>query len=245
MIGPPSSIFGLTAVAGVLSFVFNARSVTSIRLRSSNGFGRYSNTPICWVFTAVNNVDRALITITGKSGRRSLIRGNKSNASPSGRATSVINTSPRPDFNQFPKPSGITTGLHNISLTGKACWTTSRTDLSSSATRITGGLSLITLPRRWLGQNLALLENSSEKQFGQAPTQHQSSAPWSAMTLATMVKPRPLPPDRPDTKGSKIWSRNSFADPTAIVHNLNLNRCITATIYLRKCQSTPLRIRCF
>ena len=108
--GPPSSncagiwFLGASEEPEITS---SARATTSTKFRNSKGFGRYSNTPICWALTAVSNVDRALMTITGRSGRFSLIRGSKSSASPSGKATSVIRTSPLPDSINFHSPDAL------------------------------------------------------------------------------------------------------------------------------------------
>ncbi len=62
----------------------------------SNGLGRYSKAPRSAARTAVSSVFCALMTMTGSSGRSVRIRGSRSRLFSSGKATSVITTSPSP-----------------------------------------------------------------------------------------------------------------------------------------------------
>ena len=113
-----------------------ARRTVATSSSRSNGFGKYSKAPRSPARRAVSIVDRALITMTGRSGRTFRTRGSKSRPLPDGIATSVMTRSPAPELIQ-----DQSSPMSPVSRAAKPCRcrarrTTVRMAASSSPTRI-------------------------------------------------------------------------------------------------------------
>ncbi len=111
-----------------------ARSTAATRTSRSNGLGRYSKAPRSLARIAVRMVFCALITMIGRSGRRSLMRGTRSRPLPSGISTSVTTRSPSPASTHCQSVRASDAARTAWPRCARAWLTTRRMERSSSAT---------------------------------------------------------------------------------------------------------------
>jgi hypothetical protein len=155
----------------------------------------------------------AEITITGRPGRARLIFGNWSSPLPSGMMTSEITRSPLPSSTQRISVTSdeVAWTLHPARVS--ACVRTVRIVRSSSATRTVPSIRLPPGPGPDRAQIFGASGSDTRKTVRPGTESTDIQPPFSAVSLATRARPRPVPFSRPDTKGSNTSAAMSGGRP--------------------------------